>query len=161
MYKIEDEDKIQALAMYRKGTYGVEDTPYRNHFVEGQNFIDFDNVYDSKCKLRFEIRKHNENFLIGFCNINYDLWDLINLVELNFNKKELMQNFNSHNYNNYNKKLIENFKEEEREEVIGYISAEITSVWLYAKQEKVDIMITKLKDFLLENKLITGVKENA
>ncbi len=158
MYKIEDEDKIQALDMYRKGTYGVEDTPYRNHFVEGENSIDFDNVYDGKWKLNFKIVKYNENYLIMFSHPDFEYDYLSDLVESNFNEDELMQNFYSHNYN---KKLIENFKEEEREELVEYLSCESNSLWLYAKQEKVDIMITKLKDFLIENKLITGVKENA
>lgn len=159
MYKIEDEAKIIALDMYRKGTYWTEDTPYRDYFVEGViNCIDFDDVYyEGKYKLSFVVIKYDENYLIGFYHPDFEYDYLSNLVKDKLSEEELMQNFYSHNYN---KKLINNFKEEEREDLIEYLSAEGGAVWLYAKKENLDTMITKLKDFLVENELITGVKEN-
>jgi hypothetical protein len=155
MYKIEDTKKV--IDSYKNGTYGVEDTPYRDYFVEGFNDIEFDNIFDENDKLQFHIIKYNENYLIGFDYKYYDWGYLSNLTENNFKEEELMQNFNSYDYN---KKLLENFKENEIEDVIKYLSCEDCIVWLYAKQENLDKMITKLKDFLIENKIITGVKDN-
>jgi len=155
MYKIEDTKKV--IDSYKNGTYGVEDTPYRDYFVEGFNDIEFDNIFDENDKLQFHIIKYNENYLIGFDYKDYDWGYWSNLVENHFKEEELMQNFNSYDYN---KKLFENFTEDQREDIIEYFSCDNCIVWLYAKQENLNTMITKLKDFLLESKLITGVKDN-
>ena len=133
-------------------------TPYRNYFIDGDNnIVIFDNYYENNNKqLVFDV------FMIGqlFC-LSYNINNYKNF------ENSLKEKFKEYSFDNYKFKgyICDNYKIEDShwrikkfEDFIKGNQNNNTNLVVVGEHE-LNNLIIKLKDFLLENKLIKGEDE--
>jgi hypothetical protein len=124
-------------------------TPYRNYFIDGDNnIVIFDNYYENNNKqLVFDV------FMIGqlFC-LSYNINNYKNF------ENSLKEKFKGYEFNNC-KKVNTSWRIDKFETFIKENQNNNTNLVIFGETNLHNLII-ELKDFLLENKLIKGEKEN-
>ena len=123
--------------------------PYRDYFIDGDNnIVIFDNHYESENKkLVFNVFRIGQLFCLSYNINNYK----------NF-ENSLKEKFKGYEFNNC-KKVNTSWRIDKFETLIKENQNNNTNLVIFGETNLHNLII-ELKDFLLENKLIKGEKEN-
>jgi hypothetical protein len=121
--------------------------PYRDYFIDGDNnIVIFDNHYESENKkLVFNVFKIGQLFCLSYNNYkNFD--------------NSLKETFKEYNFDKF-KKVNTSWRIDKFETFIKENQNNNTNLVIFG-ENNLNNLIIELKDFLLENQLIKGLKEN-